>query len=185
MGDRDLHLPDGTGPVAAAVVLHPHPGMGGDRHHPVVMAVADVLAAHGVAALRLDLRDADPVASAERLRAEVDQLLSDLEVERLVLVGYSWGSLVTALVDHPALVARVLVAPPVSMLVPPETGAAPTLVLVPANDQFGPPDAVHEALGSRAATTIEVVEGTDHFLAGAVLRIADRAVGWLVPHLTA
>jgi alpha/beta superfamily hydrolase len=180
MSDRDLHLPEQGEPTAVAVVLHPHPGMGGDRHHPAVVAIAQGLAAHGVAALRLDLRDPDPAPSAERLRAAATDLLADLSLERLLLVGYSWGSIVAALVDHEALRARVLVAPPVSMFVPASGDGTPTLVLVPAHDQFGPPDAVREALGSWPVTTIEVVDGADHFLAGAVQRVADRTVSWLV-----
>jgi alpha/beta superfamily hydrolase len=181
VADRDLHLPEDGLPTAAAVVLHlhPHPGMGGDRHHPVVVAIADRLAQRGVAALRVDLRDPDPEASAEALEAIVDDLLADLDTERLLLAGYSWGSLVTALVRDERLRRRVLVAPPVSMLVPPTGDGTPTLVLVPAHDQFGPPDAVREALAGWPATTIQVVDGADHFLAGAVQRVADRAVGWL------
>ena len=43
MGDdsgRDLHLPTDGSTTAAAIVLHPHPAMGGDRHHPLVVALA-------------------------------------------------------------------------------------------------------------------------------------------------
>jgi alpha/beta superfamily hydrolase len=176
--DRDLHLPDGA-PSGAAVVLHPHPGMGGDRHHPAVMAIASGLAAAGIAALRVDLRDPNPGPSAEALRGVVEELLVEVGTERLLLAGYSWGSIVTSLVSDPRLVKRVLVAPPVSMLVPAEGDGTPTLVLVPAHDQFGPPDAVRDAWGASPHTTIEVVEGADHFLAGAVERIAARAVAFL------
>jgi pimeloyl-ACP methyl ester carboxylesterase len=59
----------------------------------------------------------------------------------------------------------------------------PTLVLVPAHDQYGPPDAVRAAVGDWPGTTVEVVEGCDHFLAGAVARIADRATTWLTEQL--
>jgi pimeloyl-ACP methyl ester carboxylesterase len=54
-----------------------------------------------------------------------------------------------------------------------------TLVLVPAHDQYGPPDQVDDALRSWPDVTIEVVDGCDHFLAGAIGRIADRTVSWL------
>jgi alpha/beta superfamily hydrolase len=174
---RDLHLPDGP-PVAAAVVLHPHPAMGGDRHHPLVVAVAEGLAGAGVAALRVDLPDPDPQASAAALEVVAEELLVDTSVDRLVLVGYSWGAAVSLLARPPQLVARALVAPPASMLASAEPDGAPALVQVPAHDQFGPPDAVREAIGSWPATEIEVVEACDHFLAGAVARIADRVVAW-------
>ncbi len=178
MGDRDLHLPEGA-PAAAAVVLHPHPGMGGDRHHPLVVAIAEGLAGAGIAALRLDLTQPDPRDAVAPLETAAAQLLADTGSERLVLVGYSWGSAVAARAALPQLTHRVLVAPPVTMLEVGEDDGIPALVLVPAHDQFGPPDAVRAALGGRTTTTIEIVEGTDHFLAGAVARVADRAVGWL------
>jgi alpha/beta superfamily hydrolase len=173
----DAHLPAGA-PTAAAVVLHPHPGMGGDRHHPLVVGVAERLAAVGVAAWRVDLTDPNPERAAPELEGVAARLLDELGVDRLLLVGYSWGAGVSARAQSEALVARVLVAPPVSMLQGAPVPAVPTLVLVPAHDQFGPPDGVAEATRPWPDTVVEVVEGTDHFLAGAVDRIAERAVGW-------
>src|SRR5688500_12428800 len=55
MGDdsgRDFHLPSAGTATAVAIVLHPHPAMGGDRHHPLVLALADALSTAGVATLR-------------------------------------------------------------------------------------------------------------------------------------
>jgi alpha/beta superfamily hydrolase len=174
----DLHLPTGP-PRAAAVVVHPHPAMGGDRHHPLVVAVAVGLAGAGVASLRVDLQDPDVAASAEALTARATQLRTELDVDHLLLVGYSWGSLVTALAAPAGLAARVLVAPPVATVDLPALDGVPALLLVPAHDQYGGPDAVRAAVEGSPTTTIEVVAGTDHFLAGAISRIADRAVEWL------
>jgi alpha/beta superfamily hydrolase len=175
--DRDLHEPDGA-VTAAAVVLHPHPSMGGDRHHPLVISLAEELARRGIAALRLDLRDPDLEAAARTLTTEAGAVRERLAVDRLLLVGYSWGAGVVATAEPAGLVARVLVAPPVTILeLPPR--AEPALVLVPAHDQYGPPDAVETALSSWTDATLEVVDGCDHFLAGAVARITDRAVAWL------
>lgn len=178
--DRDLHLPDDGRPVAAAVVVHPHPGMGGDRHHPLVVAVAEDLARVGLAAVRLDLRDPDPMAAVPYLTAAATELAAEVGVDRIVLIGYSWGSLVAAGAAPAGLVGRVLVAPPATMMaIDPMEDDLPALVLVPAHDQYGPPREVERLLGERTATTIEVVEGTDHFLAGAVTRIATRTAEWV------
>jgi alpha/beta superfamily hydrolase len=174
----DLHRPDGR-LRAAAVVVHPHPTMGGDRHHPLAVAVAERLAGQGVAALRPDLRDPDPARSAWALGLLAEGLLGEVGADRLVLVGYSWGSVVCSLARLPELVGRVLVAPPVALV---ELGGAddtPALVLVPAHDQYGGPAAVEATLGSRSASTVEVVPGADHFLAGAVDAVARRAVDWV------
>ena len=189
MGDdsgRDLHLPSGGATTAAAIVMHPHPAMGGDRHHPLMVALANGLSAAGVATLRLDLRDprvttaADALAraAADALAREAADLRADVRVDRMLLVGYSGGSAVVAHTTLDALSARVLVAPPVAMLdLPAQT--EPTLVLVPAHDQYGPPDQVQAALEGWPDATIEVVDGCDHFLAGAIGRITSRAVDWL------
>jgi alpha/beta superfamily hydrolase len=178
--DRDLHEPPGA-PTAAAVVVHPHPAMGGDRHHPFVVTVAEQLARAGVAALRLDLRDPSVEASAEALAREVTSLSAATQAARTLLVGYSWGAAVAAGADPDGLAARVLVAPPVAHVDLPAR-SEPALVLVPAHDQYGPPSAVESAVEGWAEATVEVVEGCDHFLVGAVSRISERAVGWLVGH---
>jgi uncharacterized protein len=178
----DLHEAHGT-PAAAAVVLHPHPGMGGDRHHPVVTAVAEALAGVGVTALRVDLPSPDPTEAVDGL-VDAAALACDLAgSDRLVLVGYSWGSVVTALAAPGALAARVLIAPPVTMLSlegsPAEGDAVPTLVLVPAHDQYGPPAAVRETIGGWPHVTVEEIESADHFLVGHAARVAVRAATWL------
>ena len=180
---HDLHLPPLGPPTAVAVVLHPHPGMGGDRHHPLVVALARRLADAGVAALRLDLTDPDVAASAAALEVALTDLAAEQDVETRLLLGYSWGAAVTAAAEVAGLAARVLVAPPVTML-DLDPRPEPTLVLVPAHDQYGPPDAVVPALDGWPDAAVEVVEGCDHFLAGAVDRIADRAVTWLGSALT-
>jgi uncharacterized protein len=181
MGDdsgRDLHLPTGGEPVAVAVVLHPHPAMGGDRHHPLVVALAEGLAGAGVAALRPSLTDPSFTAGADALATIAKELRAEVGVDRLFLLGYSWGSVVTALADVEEVAARVLVAPPVSHVDVP-TQTAPALVLVPAHDQYGPPDDVRAAFAPWPEATVEVVDGCDHFVVGATGRITDRAVDWL------
>jgi alpha/beta superfamily hydrolase len=175
---HDLHRPDADPPVAAAIVLHPHPAMGGDRQHPVVVAIAEGLAGVGVAALRPDLSDPDPVRSAALLEVAAAELLTEVGVDRLLLVGYSWGSVVSLLAVPDRLTGRVLIAPPVSMLELPADDGTPTLVLVPAHDQYGGPEAVNEVMGAWPSATIEVIDGADHFLVGAVARIAERTVDW-------
>jgi alpha/beta superfamily hydrolase len=159
--------------------------MGGDRHHPLVVAIARGLADRGIAALRLDLTDPDPAVAAPLLAEAATALREDHGEVPVLMAGYSWGAAVTSLTSVPALVAKVLVAPPASMpLGEPEPDGAPLLVLVPAHDQLGGPEAIGARTATWPATTLEVVEGADHFLAGAVERIAARAVAWLVDQST-
>jgi alpha/beta superfamily hydrolase len=175
---HDLHLPASGPPGGVAVVVHPHPAMGGDRHHPVVVAIAEGLADVGIAALRPDLTVPDPAHAAAALEAGAAELATEMGVDRIFLVGYSWGSVVSSLAAPRGLVSRVLIAPPVSMLELSAGDGTPTLVLVPEHDHYGGPAAVTEVMGSWPATTIEVIEGADHFLVGAVPRVADRTAAW-------
>jgi pimeloyl-ACP methyl ester carboxylesterase len=157
--------------------------MGGDRHHPLVVAVADELATGGVTALRVDLPEPDLDLATAQLAAAAAAASLEAGCDEVVLVGYSWGAAVTARTSPVGLVARVLVAPPAPMLPGRPVDAVPTLVLVPAHDQYGPPDQVRAAVGDWPGVTVEVVDGCDHFLVGAVARIAQRATTWLTDQL--
>ena len=149
--------------------------MGGDRHHPLVVAVAEGLVAVGVAALRLDLHRPGCRRRRRPRSRLADDLRAEVDVDRLLLVGYSWGSVVSALPRRPVgWSARVLVAPPVAMFDLARPRMPPRLLLVPAHDQYGGPEAVRPRSRDRPDATVEVVDGADHFLAGAVARIADR-----------
>jgi alpha/beta superfamily hydrolase len=177
---RDLQLPTSGAPIGAAVVLHPHPAMGGDRHHPLVVALADGLAADGLATLRIDLHDPDIAAATDRLEAVATDLVAEVDTYRLVLVGYSWGSVVCAAASPVGLVGRVLVAPPVrSIPLSAPADDVPALLLVPEHDQHGGPDATTAAVAGWPDATVEMVPGADHFLAGAIARITARTVAWV------
>jgi alpha/beta superfamily hydrolase len=159
---------------ASAVVLHPHPSMGGDSSHPFVVEVATGLETLGVRVATPDLRDPD-VAKAARA---VDRLATALDGERAILIGYSWGAVVATHASPSGLAARVLVAPPVSMALG-DVSSVPALVLAPENDQYGGPGATKELLSGQPRVTIEVVPGADHFLWGSIEPIAQRIVEWL------
>ena len=137
--------------------------MGGDSSHPFVVEVASRLSALGVEVATPDLHDPNVATAAPALG------------DAQFLIGYSWGSVVVSHAQPAGLLARVLVAPPVSMELGDVT-ATPTLVLVPEHDQYGDVETTRALL---AGATIEVVPGADHFLWGHVDPIAARAVEWL------
>jgi alpha/beta superfamily hydrolase len=171
----DLVVPHGA--EAGVLVLHPHPDFGGDRFNPVVDAIFGAASAAGLAVIRFDFSSSDvPTAVAEAYDA-----LSRLPAQvPLVVAGYSFGGLIATQVLDPRVVHWVLVAPPLTMLdVPTDAIAAdprPKLVLSPAHDQYCPPTAAAEATAGWVSTTLEPVEGADHFLAGATRRVADRTM---------
>lgn len=189
----DLRVPRGA--PAGAVVCHPHPALGGDRHNPVVDALFRALSAAGMAVLRFDFRRvgarrangegvaerADVVAALHRLAIEVGEHVP------LFLVGYSFGADVALAVGDDRHAGWVTVAPPFRFSGPARPGEGdprPVLVLSPAHDQFAPPYWVGKVTRAWRDVTIETVPMADHFLAGATAQVAQAATGWIAEHAT-
>jgi alpha/beta superfamily hydrolase len=203
----DLHTLDGVrlaadltvpstppGPRGAAVLCHPHPLYGGDRHHPLLTRLADRLAAAGVAAIRFDFRGggaSDGTHSRgidERLDvvAAIDAA-ADVTDGPIWVMGYSFGAAVSLGVADPRTAGWVAVAPPLAML--PGTPLAATddrlvHLLVPRHDQYSPPDAVAPIAATWAATELVVIESADHFLTGHLDRVVELAAAPIVASLS-
>ncbi|MFZ4518821.1 MAG: alpha/beta hydrolase [Microthrixaceae bacterium] len=186
----ELEVP--ADPVAAAVLLHPHPLMGGDMRTPVPDHLFRALPDHGVAVLRFDFRGAGRsggthaggTAEAGDVRAAIDALAAAAPGLPIWLVGWSFGADVSTQVTDPRVAGWVLVAPPLSS-VPSDAMAAatdprPTLLLVPRHDQFLDPDAAAGRTAGWSATTVQVVPGVDHFLAGRLGTVTDAVLSALL-----
>lgn len=175
----DVASPDGA--WAGAVLLHPHPAYGGDRHNAVVDALWRTLPPAGVAAVRFDFASeeiADGVADATEALALLPSGVP------LVVAAYSFGAVVGSHVDDDRVTGWALVAPPFGRMLPgsaaPIAGdPRPKLVLVPAHDQFCPPRSARDEVGEWKGATVEEVASADHFLAGATTTVAERVLGWI------
>jgi len=183
----DLVVPAGA--RGAAVLLHPHPRFGGNRLNAVVAALFRALPEADIAALRFDFRagaggEGGDLAE-ERLDtlAALDVLAAHVPGVPLFVVGYSFGAAVGLGVDHAAVTARVAIAPPLAVMAVAPASPRPTLVLVPAFDQFSPPPATQPIVAGWPDATVEVIDGADHFLVGRAAAAADRATAWLVQQL--
>lgn len=183
----DLAVPVGA-IDAAALVCHPHPLYGGDRHNGVVDAVFQALPAHRVAALRFDFRGVGTstgshgggVDEVADVVAAIDALHSLVSPDGLPMpvfaVGYSFGSAVALRCLDERIRGWVAIAPPLAMLdVSVGSDERPKFLLVPEHDQFTPPAAVTEATGRWRATEATVVPGADHFLGGRTRFVAQEA----------
>ena len=143
-------------PIGGAVLCHPHPRFGGDRHNAVVAALFRALPGAGITALRFDFRpgagaeETDLGAERRDVVAVLDELARTMPERPLFLAGYSLGAGVVLGVEHPAVWAQVAVAPPLAVMPVPAWRDVPTLVLVPADDQF-----------TRAATGCSTGHGPD------------------------
>ncbi|HEX4211202.1 MAG TPA: alpha/beta fold hydrolase [Candidatus Binataceae bacterium] len=175
-----LHLPD-TKPAAAAVICHPHPLYGGSMYNNVVDAVAEAMGRRNWAVLRFNFRgvggsegehgggvgEADDAVAAAAFVGEQ----TGLELQKIVVAGYSFGAMATA-IAAPKLTdaaALLLVALPLRMA---ELDAlaqfkGPILFVAGDADSYCPAadlKRLGEKFGGRAQ--VRIVEGADHFFGG-------------------
>jgi alpha/beta superfamily hydrolase len=190
--EAELRVPSGPSAWAAAVLLHPHPRMGGSMRVGVPSYLFDALPAEGVACLRFNFRGvegstgsygggaverADVVAAVGELHALVEGL-------PLVLAGWSFGGDVSLSVDDERVSGWFGVATPLRVFPSLDDYVAgpdprPKVLAVPQFDQYCDPPCVRERTSSWASTTVEVVPGADHFLAGRLDRVAARCLEFL------
>lgn len=173
----DIDIPDGD-PVVA-VLLHPHPDMGGNRFNHVVGTLFRALPVAGIGAVRFDFSSSDlDVATAEAVAA-----LDAAGGLPVVVVGYSFGAMVASRVADDRVAGWFLVAPPIDHVDAAVLGADPRPkgLAVPEHD-FSPPAHVAEVTAPWRATELEVVAGADHFLGVAAPAVADRVVAWMRGH---
>ncbi len=163
----------------AAVITHPHPQYGGDRHHPVVEAVWRELGHRGACNLRFDFRGTpgSPGRHDGGIGERLDVLAALDEVTHrhrnlpVWLVGYSFGAMVVATVGDPRVAGWVLVAPPLGVAEP-ATGTLlccagdprPVVALVPQHDEFCPPACIQQRCAHWRTFRHEVIPHATHGL---------------------
>jgi alpha/beta superfamily hydrolase len=177
--------PDATGGV---VVCHPHPQYGGSMENDLVIAVAEALRTRGLATVRFDFRGVGTSGGAyDDGRGEVDDvhaaatlLRQRLDVPRVALVGYSFGSVMAlrAGVAEPETTTGVVaIAPPVRMIALDFLAGCPVpLAFVTGDrDQFCPLETIESVRERFApASTLSLVPGADHFFGGHLDGLASR-----------
>lgn len=176
---------------AVAVLTHPHPLYGGDRHNIVPASLARQLPDHGVATLRFDFRGAGDSTGAHGGGA--DEILdvvaaiaaaADAFAGAAVFgMGYSFGADVLLAADAGPLRGVVAVAPPLAILpvemLAARRGTAPTLLLSPEHDQFRTAADAGDVTSAWPDTSVTEIPGADHFLAGATSFVVDRVVDFV------
>jgi alpha/beta superfamily hydrolase len=184
-GDVEADLAAADRPWAGAVVCHPHPAYGGDRHNLVVDRLFHTLAAAGLSTARFDFRHGRAETATEQLDvlAAVEPVAERVGADRPVwLVGYSFGADIALSVGDERVAGWAAVAPPLRFGAPPRPAAGderPVLAAVAEHDQFNPPDRLREAVAAWPNATVTVVPMADHFLAGAAATVADTVLAWL------
>lgn len=170
------HWGDSVIDMASAVLLHPHPDMGGDQYNNVVTALYEALGAAGITPHRFDFASADPMRGREEAIAAIDAAEASI-----FLVGYSFGGGIAATVTHPALAGWCLIAPALTLITP-TIGAdpRPKFVLGAQDDAWFGPDVLRAATEGWLDATHAVLPGADHFFAG---RAADQAADLVLRYI--
>ncbi len=184
--DARIGVPAGA--TAGVVVCHPHPQYGGSMENDLVVRLGEAFRLRGLATLRFDFRGVG--ASGGRYddgRGEVDDvhaaaavLRARLDVDRVALVGYSFGSVMAlragvAVPEHATGV--VAIAPPVRMIGLDFLAGCPLpLAFVTGDrDQFCPLATIESVRERFApASTLSLVPGADHFFGGHLDALAAR-----------
>ena len=175
MATPPVDVNEAPGSALTAVLLHPHPDMGGDRFNHVVDALYQGLPKNGTRAVRFDFSSSDVLAATAEAKSVIDSCEG-----AVILVGYSFGAAIALRVTAPSVAAWALVAPYLSG----ETGAAARdprrkLLLVPERDQWSPPARVEALAEGWPNTTIRTLPGADHFLVGHTGPVVDATLAWL------
>lgn len=181
-GDLAIH----PGAEVAAVLCHPHPLYGGDRHSPVVDTVFRALDGAGVMTLRFDFRGAGDSEGThgegvdERLdvAAAID-LLGTCTDAPVWVVGYSFGAAVGLDIVHTRVHGWVAIAPPLAMMPGERLAGAdhrPKYLVLAGHDQFGAPESVAAITTDWANITTAVLATADHFFAGHLAAVAQQVL---------
>ena len=182
--DGDLRIPESS--RAAAIICHPHPQYGGDRHNNVVQALFDALPAARVAALRFNFRGvgrssgSHDKGGAERLdvAAALEYMAEIAPRTPLLLTGWSFGADVALTVQDDRVAGWFLAAPPLGVVAPTDmaaqTSPAPKVLAIGANDQFNPPAKAAATTADWKNTSIQVIDDADHFFGAQLPSLVTR-----------
>ncbi|MFV0294994.1 MAG: alpha/beta hydrolase [Hyphomicrobiaceae bacterium] len=186
-----LSLPDRPARTGI-VVCHPHPLRGGEMRNNVVEALVRAFMAEGHATLRFNFRGVagstgeydDGEGEQDDVTAAVGYLLSRQVFERVVVAGYSFGSIVglKAGGNDARVSALIGVALPVARRDASFVSRIdkPTLLISGDCDPFSP---IADLRGLLDAMTgpkaLEIVSGTDHFFIRREEEVGEAAVTFL------
>ena len=191
-----------TAPLA--VVCHPHPAFGGRMDTPLVLDLADALAAAGWSTLRFNFRGLDGsggsptggLAEHEDVAAAVDWARGQGAAE-VALVGYSFGALMAAraIAAGTSVTSLAAVGFPTTILGQDRERVGdllraldrrlPWLFVSGDVDQFSEIDRLSGWVAERPWARLDVLPGRGHFFAGADSDdVCRRVAAFTTAHVT-
>lgn len=192
------HLPQGSGPVAAVVVCHPHPLMGGNMSNNVVLAVCRALCHKGIAAFRFNTRGVGRgqgmfgggVAEQEDVKAAISFIasLEQIDPESIGIAGYSFGAIPSFSTTPPeAIQAVAAISPPLSMarLEGLKSYSKPKLIVSGSEDDFtSQQDFQSFGESLPEPKQCQVIPGADHFWWGYAEQVGERVASFFASALS-
>ncbi|MCA9310194.1 MAG: alpha/beta fold hydrolase [Phycisphaerales bacterium] len=190
----------------AALLIAPHPFMGGRMDNPVLLRIAEALAAAGVVVLRFDYRgvgdsggppvnieasmqafwktgrapeDPDLIDDA---RAAFDWLRTTTGHAPVTAVGYSFGAWAATSLPLPSLERLILIAPTITRHDYPElAGGTPPTLVVHGEGDFATPCQAMAAWMSRAHSNVRMITfpRADHFFRAQEADVANACASFL------
>jgi alpha/beta superfamily hydrolase len=173
---RAYDLAEADDPWAGAVLLHPHPDMGGDRYNNVVDALYRLLPTEGINALRFDFTSSDLDDAVTDTMSALDRIT----IAPCFLVAYSFGGGVAATIDDERIAGWYLIAPALTMFEPAiGDDPRPKAIVAAEHDRFFSPARLEMASEDWTETEHSTIAGTDHMFVGQTDLLAKQCVDWI------
>jgi len=188
------------------IVTHPYALLGGDLHNNVVIGLCKQLSSYGYTTVRFNFRGVGKssgrgtwrgAAEREDVLAVCNYLLNDdnapcPNVESIITVGYSYGSVIASSVvnDDPNIIGNVAVSYPfgvlfwlfLSHLLEKCKSSKPTLFIMGSSDNFTGLknfESKYEAIAASGPADKLIVQGMDHFWFEKEAELADHVKKWI------
>jgi len=174
-----------NGGSIGVVISHPHPLYGGDMHNNIVLTIRQAYKKMNGTTLRFNFRGVggsqgsygDGVGEQEDVRSAIAYLKA-LGMERIDLVGYSFGAWVNAHLSCPrdGVANMVLVSPPLAFIGFESVAGLDCLRLIVtgSRDDFAPPGLIKQSYPTwNPEARFEVIHGADHFYGGYTVQLEE------------
>jgi len=188
-----LTIPEGTGPLPAVLVCHPHPLYGGSMDNNVISSLCEALTQASIISFKFNFRGAggsqgefsEGIGERDDVEAAISFISTVREVDsvRIGLAGYSAGAgfgLPVGFNDD-RIKALAAVSPPRSMFDFEflRSCPKPKLIISGSRDDLIPTDDFLEFCQKLPEPKeCEIIEGADHFWWGYESGLADKVVAF-------
>lgn len=176
VGNLEIECSDNRGQETAAILCHPHPSYGGSMDDLVLAEARACCEKLGISHVRFNFRgvgasegrhdssDAEHNGEVEDLKAVMSWIRSHFQAERIIGIGYSFGSFIINRGDQLNFFDKsILIAPPnVSMSFIFDNPQQPCDIIYGEKDTYTDP----REIPSQAKLRVKIVKDGDHFFYG-------------------